>query len=260
MKSLRPDPDWWKTLFDEVYLLTDARSVCDDDITRREVDLICELLPVERGHRLLDLCGGHGRHSLELAARGHARCTLVDYSPVLVELARAKAAQMGREVECLQGDARNTHLPAEHFHHVVIMGNSLGYLSEADADREILKEAHRLLRPEGWLLLDVVDGDAVRGALSSHAWHEVGEDLVVCRRREIQGDRMCARELVLLKSRGQLRDRTYSIKLYDPPAVARLMEEAGFTVRLLQTGFAPHRSPGDYGFMNHRIIATGQKA
>jgi D-alanine-D-alanine ligase len=39
--SIKVDPDWWKTLFDEVYLLTDARSVCDARITRREVDLIC---------------------------------------------------------------------------------------------------------------------------------------------------------------------------------------------------------------------------
>jgi hypothetical protein len=30
------DPDWWKTLFDDVYLLTDARSVGDDHITQAE--------------------------------------------------------------------------------------------------------------------------------------------------------------------------------------------------------------------------------
>ncbi len=28
------DPDWWKTLFDEVYLMTDARSIGDEVITR----------------------------------------------------------------------------------------------------------------------------------------------------------------------------------------------------------------------------------
>jgi len=28
-------PDWWKAIFDEVYLLTDARSVCNDEITQR---------------------------------------------------------------------------------------------------------------------------------------------------------------------------------------------------------------------------------
>ncbi len=68
--TIQVDPDWWKTLFDDIYLLTDARSVCDEEITRREVDLICELLPIRPDHKILDLCGGHGRHSLELAARG----------------------------------------------------------------------------------------------------------------------------------------------------------------------------------------------
>jgi hypothetical protein len=58
---IKVDPDWWKTLFDEVYLLTDARSVCDARITRREVDLICSLLPMKGSHKILDLCGGHGR-------------------------------------------------------------------------------------------------------------------------------------------------------------------------------------------------------
>ncbi len=37
---MKVDPDWWKKLFDDIYLVTDARSVCDDDITGREVDLI----------------------------------------------------------------------------------------------------------------------------------------------------------------------------------------------------------------------------
>lgn len=61
-------PDWWKTLFDEVYLVTDARSVCNEELTRREVDLVCRLLPIGADDKLLDLCGGHGRHSFELWA------------------------------------------------------------------------------------------------------------------------------------------------------------------------------------------------
>ena len=34
------DPDWWKRLFDETYLITDARSVCDERVTRSEVDFL----------------------------------------------------------------------------------------------------------------------------------------------------------------------------------------------------------------------------
>lgn len=38
-------PDWWKTLFDETYLITDARTVCDEGLTCREVDkIVCNKL------------------------------------------------------------------------------------------------------------------------------------------------------------------------------------------------------------------------
>ena len=54
--QINVDPDWWKELFDEIYLLTDARSVCDETLTQKEVDVICELLPVRHGDRILDMC------------------------------------------------------------------------------------------------------------------------------------------------------------------------------------------------------------
>ena len=88
------DPDWWKTLFDEVYLITDARSVCDDGLTNREVDVICELLPLDFDHKILDFCGGHGRHTLELYKRGFTNCTLLDYSKKLIDVAETKAVKL----------------------------------------------------------------------------------------------------------------------------------------------------------------------
>ena len=42
--SLQVDKNWWKEIFDEVYLLTDARSVCDDTLTKKEVDFLETIL------------------------------------------------------------------------------------------------------------------------------------------------------------------------------------------------------------------------
>lgn len=133
---MKVDPDWWKKLFDDIYLVTDARSVCDDDITGHEVDLICELLPVVPGQKILDLCGGHGRHSFELCTRGICACTIVDYSQYLIDHARKHAERYNYSIDLIRADARNTGLPAGSFDHVIIMGNSLGYISEQDADLE----------------------------------------------------------------------------------------------------------------------------
>jgi D-alanine-D-alanine ligase len=257
--AIQVDPNWWESLFDEIYLITDARSVCDEDITRKEVDLICELLPVDPDHRILDLCGGHGRHCLELCARGMGNCTLVDYSHHLIDHARNSAAQSGYTLECLQEDARFTGLPEAHFDHVIIMGNSLGYLADTAADRAILLEANRVLRSGGWLLIDVVDGMAARSSFNPNAWHEIGPDMVVCRQREIRDDRVYARELVVSKSAGLVRDLNYSIKLYDKEAIVTLIEQAGFEMVSVHAGLSFHHLKGDYGFMNRRIVTTGRK-
>ncbi|MDY6952731.1 MAG: class I SAM-dependent methyltransferase [Thermodesulfobacteriota bacterium] len=257
---MKTDPDWWKTMFDEVYLLTDARSVCNEDITRREVDLICQLLPIGSGDRILDLCGGHGRHSLEFCARGFSGCTLVDYSGYLIHFARKRAGEYRYPMECIQADARDTGLPAHSFDHVLIMGNSLGYIPEATADREILEEGKRVLRPGGWLLVDVTDGQAVRETFNPRAWHEINDDMVVCRERELKGTTLWAREMVVSKQKGLIRDRCYAIRVYDNHSIGALFREAGFSQVKVHTGFCPHKQKGDYGFMNRRMFATGQKS
>lgn len=256
--TITATPDWWKTLFDEVYLITDARSVCNEDITRLEVDIICELLPIRRQSKILDLCGGHGRHSLELSARGFSCCTLLDYSQILIDYAKARAAEYNLSIEAVQSDARRTGFPDESFDHVLIMGNSLGYIKDP-ADSQIIAEAYRLLRPGGWFLVDLTDGDAIKRAFNPETWHEIDDHTVVCRKRVLKGDTIHAREMVLNKQEGLIRDRTYAVRLYESQTFILLLKQAGFQQVSVRTGFSPHKSKGDYGFMNNRMLATGRK-
>jgi D-alanine-D-alanine ligase len=257
--AIKVDPDWWKTLFDDVYLLTDARSVGDESLTRLEVDVVCELLPLEAGHKILDLCGGHGRHSFELCKRGFEACTLLDYSQSLIDVAKEKAREKDYSLKVVRCDARQIDLGPDQFNHVLIMGNSLGYIQQTDADRKILLEAYRVLRPGGWLLVDVTDGTAVKKIFNPNAWHEIGEDMVVCRQREIHANVIRARELVISKEDGLIRDRTYAVRLYESETLSSLLETTGFSQIKIHTDFSPHRFEGDYGFMNRRMLATGQK-
>ena len=257
--SIKVDPGWWKTLFDEVYLLTDARSVCDRKVTQREVDLICRLLPIQDGQNVLDLCGGHGRHSLELSRRGNTVCTLLDYSEKLIHIARNNANNNDLKMEFICGDARQMDIAPDLYDHVIIMGNSLGYIQEEGADAKILSESYRVLRTGGWILVDVTDGGAVRSAFTSNAWHEIDDNVVVCRQREIQEPFICAREIVLSKTDGLIRDQNYAIRMYDAAGLSDLLVKSGFNRITIHTDFSPHETAGDYGFMNNRMIAVGQK-
>ena len=253
------NPDWWKELFDEIYLATDARSVCDDDVTRREIDLLRELIPLSPEDEILDLCGGHGRHSIELVRRGLRNCTVLDYSRFLIDRGAAEADRRGMKIRFLRGDARKTGLPAERFDRVLILGNSLGYLPSPDGDREILAEAKRLLKSGGRILLDVVDGARLKSGFSPVAWHEAGDGIVVCRSREMEGDVVRTREMVLCKKSGLVRDRRYSLRIYEPKSMRFLLSGLGFSRIKVIGDFSPFERMGDYGFMNFRMVVTAQK-
>ena len=257
--SIHVKQDWWKTLFDDIYLLTDARSVCNEEITCREIDLICELLSIQKHHDILDLCGGHGRHSFELYTRGYTNCTLLDYSQYLVDHAREFADRNGIPIDIIRSDARETGLPESSFDHICILGNSLGYVSDHDADRRITEEVNRLLRPGGKLLIDITDGDVVIESFKPMAWHEIEDDIVVCRQREIKNGSVHAREMVLCKKKGLIRDENYSIRLYNENSLTTLLSQSGFSNIKIHKGFRAHQEKGDYGFMNNRMVAICQK-
>ena len=222
------DPDWWKTLFDDVYLVTDSRTIDNDRVTRQEIDLFRQLVPLRSDDRILDLCGGHGRHALELCQRGFRNCTVLDYSHALLEIGKRNASRQGLPIGFIRADARFAALADAVYDHVLILGNSLGYIQEPHADLSILQESWRLLKPRGYLLLDVTDGEAVNASITPFTWHEIGKDMVVCRQREIRDRRVCAREMVLSKTRGLIRDKTYCIRLYRADDLATLLTRVGF--------------------------------
>lgn len=253
------DPEWWKELFDEVYLTTDARSVCDDDVTRKEIDLVQELIPLSPDQEILDLCGGHGRHSRELALRGFGKCTVFDFSQFLIDRGREEAKKAGMAITFLQGDARRTGLPPERFDHVLVLGNSLGYIASPEGDRDILSEAMRLMKRGGRLLIDIVNGGVLKNGFQPVAWHEIGEDIVVCRRRSLEGDIVYTRELVVSKTSGLVKDSTYLLRLYDPDSMRLLLSGLGFSNVNVIGDFSPFAKKGDFGFMNFRMVVTAEK-
>jgi D-alanine-D-alanine ligase len=258
--TITVDPNWWQTLFDDIYLITDARTVNNAALTQREVDIFCHLLPSRTNARILDLCGGQGRHTLEFCRRGYRNCTVVDYSRALLSLGRQAAAKQNLSARFIQGDARRLALRAESLDHVMILGNSLGYIADRQADLQILNECRRTLASRGWLLLDVADGGVIRRQITANAWHEIDGDVVVCRQREISDESVKARELVLSKTRGLIRDRNYRIRLYRRDDLLALVDRAGFTdIRQHDLPAAKMDTAEDVGCMRHRLLITARK-
>jgi D-alanine-D-alanine ligase len=258
---IRVEHDWWKTLFDEVYLVTDAPFVCNPALTKREVDVIENALGLYPAAHILDVCGGQGRHALELARRGYQHLTVLDYSDFLLDRGRWEAAAAGVNVTFCQGDARDMSLPTDGFDVALLMAQSFGFFVDAADDRRVLAEVARILTAGGYFLLDLVDRDIALRHFCPESWHEATEDIVVCWKRELVQDVIRVRELVVSKTTGMLRDRAYAERLYSPESIRQLLIDVGFHDIVIQHGafvYDPDQGT-DYGLATNRMLVTAVK-
>src|SRR5215831_3373650 len=255
---IRVEHDWWKTLFDEVYLVTDAPFVCNPALTKREVDVIENALGLYSAAHILDVCGGQGRHALELARRGYQHLTVLDYSDFLLTRGCWEAAAAGLSVTFCQGDARATGFSAASFDAILLMANSFNCFIDAADDRQVLAEVARLLATDGCFLLDLIDRNVALRHFCPESWHEATDDIVVCWKRELAQDVIRVRELVLSKANGVLRDRTYAERLYSPESIRQLLTDVGFHNIVIQRGafvYDPDQGT-DYGLATNRMLVT----
>ncbi|KAI3653245.1 hypothetical protein MP228_001192 [Amoeboaphelidium protococcarum] len=213
--------------------------------------------------KVLDLCCGQGRHTLLLAERyPNLRLYGHDQSAYLISLARERATNLPdapyrQNVPTFTvGDCRNVPYDSNDFDFVMVMGNSFGYFSANDrmevdftddfakdpvetvvdhgdeGDRAVLREINRMLKIDGKMVLDLVDGDYMRQNYSPRSWEWIDDKTFVCRERVLSKDkkRLHSREVVTMVNRGVVRDQFYSERLYSRSELISILNEAGFQI------------------------------
>jgi ubiquinone/menaquinone biosynthesis C-methylase UbiE len=139
-----------EALFDEDYLYFYEPLL--EEVSDADADSLWRLLELQPGSRVLDLACGHGRIASRLAQRG-ARVTGLDATPLFLDLARGRAAADGLSIEYVEGDMRRLPWGDESFDRVINWFTSFGYFDDED-NRLVLREARRMLRPGGQLLIE----------------------------------------------------------------------------------------------------------
>jgi D-alanine-D-alanine ligase len=222
--------DWWRTLFNSLYLETDGDIIENDRNTAEEVDLLIRSVGLESNDRILDLCCGQGRHSLELARRGFSHVIGLDRSRYLIRLARKRAKQSNLQVSFHEGDARRFRLGEAEFHCVCLLGNSFGYFERPEDDLAVLEAVKHALASGGTLIMDLMDGEWMRLHFEPRSWEWIDQNHFVCRERELteDADRLISREVVVHAERGVIADQFYAERLYSKERLAALLTSAGF--------------------------------
>ncbi len=252
-------PDWWRRIFNYLYLKTDGDVVDDLSITRWEVDLFQNILKISPEDKILDLCCGQGRHSLELGRRNFKNIEGLDRSHYLIQRAKSQARKEGMNIKFREGDARKIPSSADTYDGVTILGNSFGYFDSIQDDLRVLKEIFRVLKPRGKLLIEVSDGEYLRKTFQSRSWEWIDKKHFVCRERSLSLDkqRLISREIINHTEKGLITDQFYAERLYSKKSLTDLLKAAGFSDITFHGQISPHSKRNqDLGMMERCLIVT----
>jgi len=252
-------PDWWRRIFNYLYLKTDGDVVDDLSITRWEVDLFQNILKFSPEDKILDLCCGQGRHSLELGRRNFRNIEGLDRSHYLIQRAKTQAKKEDINIKFREGDARKIPSSADTYDVVTILGNSFGYFDSIQDDLRVLKEVFRVLKPWGKLLIEVSDGEYLRKTFQSRSWEWIDKKHFVCRERSLSLDkqRLISREIISHTEKGLITDQFYAERLYSKESLTDLLKTAGFSDITFHGPISPHSKRNqDLGMMERCLIVT----
>lgn len=258
-KHLRPD--WWRRIFNSMYLRTDADVVEDKQVTKNEVEIFTSILNAPKESAILDLACGQGRHSIELAKQGFSNITGLDRSHYLIRKAKSVTQQEGLKITFKEGDARKLPFPPDTFDVVMILGNSFGYFESNEDDMMILKEVFRVLKPEGRFLIDVADGSYLRNNYQPRSWEWIDKKYYVCRERSLAKDneRLISREIISHVEKGIIVDQFYAERLYTCDMLSDIFARAGYNNIIFHDSIeGVSERNQDLGMMARRIIMSAR--
>ncbi len=252
-------PDWWRRIFNSMYLKTDADVVEDRSITSFEIDMFMNILDISKDDVILDLACGQGRHTLELARRGYKNLHGMDRSHYLIRKAKQVNITENMSANFKEGDARKLPYQSDTFDAVMILGNSFGYFESIDDDLKILKEVFRVLKPYGKFLVDVADGNYLKKHFNPRSWEWIDKNHFVCRERSLASDneRLISREVITNSKKGVVADQFYAERLYTREKLKEILGNSGFSNINVHDDYATGSNRNqDLGMMERRIIVS----
>jgi SAM-dependent methyltransferase len=214
-----------EAFFDAHYVLTYA-PLQPDGSSRAEALAAARLARLPSGSRILDVPCGYGRHAVGLAAEGYHVVGL-DRSPTQLDEAQRRRGS-ATEPRLVRADYRQIPLAAAAFDGALILHSSLGYAG-ADADRAVLREIRRVLRPGGRLVIETNHRDRLPLRSPARQWYPLGNDAFLL--EESRVDRLAGRvELThtYLRAGDQPQTRTILWRAYSVTELAGMLTDGGF--------------------------------
>ncbi len=237
--------EWFESWFGEQYVaLYPHRDAAEAE---HAVQLIERFVDSGSMHRVLDLACGGGRHARVLTTRWET--VGLDLSPVLLRLAREEAPA----AEFVRGDMRVLPFREGSFELVVNLFTSFGYFEDDNSHLAVIKEVARVTAHGGTFVLDFLNTEHLRDTLVPYDETEI-DGRVVEQRREISDDGRYVTKRICI--RGERREYTERVRLFEKEELSRMMEKSGFHVSSVFGNYDAHPLTDE----SPRVILFGKRA
>ncbi len=191
-----------------------------------EVEQIVKLLKLSPGARVLDLCCGPGRHSIELARRGF-RVTGVDRTKTYLRDARRLARKEKLEIEFVLADMRRFRRPRS-FDAAINMFTAFGYFKNKADDLRALNNVFASLRPGGVFLMDIIGKERIAKIFNPRTWHREPDGTIILEERWLEDDFGWIENRWTMIRKGRMRTHRVAHRLYSAVELRDLLKQAGF--------------------------------
>ena len=212
--------DFWTT-FES--LLFNQKRLADSAL---QVDQIIKLLQIEQGEKILDLCCGIGRHSLEFARRGFD-VTGVDRTTFYLDKAQNQSKAEDLNIEFVNEDMRN-FCRAGAFDAVINMFTSFGYFEKVEDDRRVVENVYRSLKSGGKFLIEIMGKELITRDFRERDWNEINGFIILEERRLLNNWEKIENRWIILKDNQQI-EYKFVLRLYSAKELTSLLTQCGFS-------------------------------
>jgi SAM-dependent methyltransferase len=220
--------------------------------TTGEIDRLITLMDIKKDAKILDLCCGTGRHSLELARRGYD-VVGVDITKEYLEIARKQAHSEGLNINFVRNDMRR-FCQIEAFDAVINMYTAFGYFEDIADDKRVLDNVYCSLRKGGKMLIDIIGKEIVAKNFIEREWHKSNDNIFLRESKISRNWSWCENKWMMLEN-GKLREFEFGHRLYSAAELIAFLKDCGFGPVNIYGDLAG----ADYDHNANRLIAIAEK-
>jgi SAM-dependent methyltransferase len=222
------------------------------ELTAEEVDCIIELLELEQGAHILDLCCGPGRHTLEFNRRGHP-VVGVDRTAAYIQQALKKAKSEGLNAEFVHDDMRQ-FIRTEAFDVAILMFTSFGYFEAHEENIRVIENVWASLRDGGRVLIDVMGKEVLARIFQPQGWEERDGVFWLQERNIFQNWSKIENRWIVI-GEGEQFEINFRHWLYSAVELAGMLQGAGFG----KVDCYGDLRGSEYGAHARRLVCVGVK-